>query len=787
MPKISIIVPVHNAQDYLHESLGSIVGQTLDDIEVICVDDKSDDASARILREYSERDPRVRVITFPENKSVSQARKDGVLASTGEYIMFVDADDALELDACERLYAAVQRDPVDILHFGTVITAQTSLPRASVEWLHNFIKPYDGVLDGSRILEGAFSKNRLYNFSLWDKLYSAEVCKKGFSRVKDGRYPRGEDKYAYFLLSYYAQSYRGLPDEALYHYHFGRGGTGHNLLSWSQFQGCCSMGLVADAIREFLVEEGSLSRYEALYANARDGLLQDCVANWSGHLGAEDRATGFDLMLEYWEAAELIAKVAKLNWGEPGHAARSLRESRSAARNPREVRVVGTFYYKYANGGAERVQSSLIKLWIDLGYRVVLLTDDPPSPDDYDLPEGVRRVVLPSSFETTPGNYLDRARALEAAIEEHGIDVMVYHAWVSSILVWDLLMCKAAGIAFATHCHSVFSLPLRRVWASFAEMPSVYSLCDAVITLSEVDRAYWSNYNDTVVSVANPLTFSLDGVEVSGLEGKNVLWLGRMSDEKRPHDALRIFAKVLDEEPDARLLMVGSCPEQDYMASLHALIAELGIESSVEMCGFQKEVLPFYRQASVLLMTSEFEGSPLALSESQSAGVPCVMYGLPYLTLTRPRRGLVVVEMGDVDAAADAVADLLHDRDYRRALGGEARANVEEYARFDYAGTWRGLFEGLSLPAVEQPRDETTVIMWETLLEHYSVGARRRDAEIGRLKKQRNRAQADLRRVRTSWSFRFGHAIMSVPRILRKSLSRLGSGRAQKASDRRSS
>lgn len=825
-PKISIIIPVYNMESYLHQCLDTAVGQTLEDIEVICVDDRSDDGSAAILSEYARRDPRVRVITFLENRGESQARKEGVSAATGEYFMFLDADDGLELHACEKLSEEMSRAPVDILHFGTIFTNESTLPARRIEWLRRFLQPHDGVLEDDDIFERAFGADRLYNFTIWDKLYSADLCKRSFACIKDGRFPRAADKYAYFILSYYARTYRGLPDERLYHYYFGRGVTGHNLVSLRQFEGVCSMGLVADAMKEFLVGEGTADRFEWPYANARDELLEDCTATWGEHLAAEDRAAGYGIMFAYWDPPEVIAKIAKLNWAQQGHIARVLKGSASVAYRPRRVRTVGTYYHRVGNGGAERVLSILIKLWQELGYKVVLFTDDPPSSDDYDLPDGVQWVVLPSFFEIEPGTYLDRARALELAIKEHAIDVMVYHAWVSPILLWDLMLCKAAGVAFVTHCHSVFSYLARSNAPYFADMPFVYHLCDAIVALSEADRAYWGNFNSNVVPMFNPLTFDLDGLELSPLQGRNVLWIGRLSGEKRPQDALRIFAKVLEAQPDAKLLMVGSCSEQAFMENLHELIDELGIRDSVEMVGFQKDVLPFYRAASVLLMTSEFEGFSLALSEGQSLGVPCVMYDLPYLTLTRPRKGFIAVEMGDLNAAADAVVEVLRDPEYRITLGRAARANVEELAQFDFGGAWRRTFDDLSQKPVERPVDETTRIMWETLLDHYRTGTavcdfeiRRRDKELGkrwellqeatRLRGERykqlqqrnselsaargdlknsqleiNKLKEDLaisrkaqKKLRASRSFKIGYMITSIPRTLRKSLRGSGSSK----------
>ena len=394
MPKVSIIVPVRNTQAYLGECLDSALGQTLADIEVICVDDASDDGSSEILRQYAERDSRVRVITYSETKSASQARKDGVLASTGEYILFVDADDTLETGACERLYEEVRRDPVDILHFGTAIKDEPGASAERTEWMRGFVRPYAGTLEGRAILEGAFTADRLYNFSLWDKLYSAELCKKSFAFVQDGEFPKANDKYAYFILSYFAETYRGLPSERLYNYHFGRGATGRNLLSRSEFEIYCSMALVADAIKGFLEAQGDLQRYDKLYANVRNELLQDCVAHWTRHLGAQTRRLGrHDACVLGSRRGGCQDRTAELV--RPG----SRRTAPQGLSGPfaagGEVRVVGTYYHRYANGGVQRVISLLIQLWLDLGYEVVLFTDLPPSKHDVQLPEGVRRSFCP--------------------------------------------------------------------------------------------------------------------------------------------------------------------------------------------------------------------------------------------------------------------------------------------------------------------------------------------------------------------------------------------------------
>ena len=103
MPAVSVIVPVYNMEKYLEECIRSLAEQTLPDIELIFVDDGSQDASPRILEAYRTKYPeRIRVITQP-NGGQGSARNAGIRAARGEYVGFVDSDDYVD----RRMYAAM--------------------------------------------------------------------------------------------------------------------------------------------------------------------------------------------------------------------------------------------------------------------------------------------------------------------------------------------------------------------------------------------------------------------------------------------------------------------------------------------------------------------------------------------------------------------------------------------------------------------------------------------------------------------------------------------------------
>ena len=114
--KVSVIIPVYNTEKYLSFCLNSCLQQTLFDIEIICVNDGSTDNSLAILEEYAKRDYRV-IIVNKENGGLSSARNAGLKVATGEIIMFLDSDDSIAENACERVWVEAKEGKYDILAF----------------------------------------------------------------------------------------------------------------------------------------------------------------------------------------------------------------------------------------------------------------------------------------------------------------------------------------------------------------------------------------------------------------------------------------------------------------------------------------------------------------------------------------------------------------------------------------------------------------------------------------------------------------------------------------------
>jgi len=112
--RVSIVMPIYNAGDYLYQSLGSAVGQTFSDIEIVCVNDGSTDGSLSVMREFAKEDGRIKVIDKP-NGGYGHAMNVGMSAATGDYVMILEPDDFMSLNMVEVLYGVASSLDCDVV------------------------------------------------------------------------------------------------------------------------------------------------------------------------------------------------------------------------------------------------------------------------------------------------------------------------------------------------------------------------------------------------------------------------------------------------------------------------------------------------------------------------------------------------------------------------------------------------------------------------------------------------------------------------------------------------
>lgn len=739
MPKISVIIPVHNTGPHIEDCVRSVINQTMRDIEIICIDDASTDESPKILRTLAAQDPRVIVITLPTNLTANQARKNGVLASSGEMVMFLDGDDIFLPHACETAYAAMHKYDVDVIHFGAKVINRSGVPEARIQWNQNKIAPHLDRVEGDLVV--ACFQNDQFFFTLWNKIFRGVLARKAFARIRDGRLPRAQDLYAVFVLLYFSRSYRGIQD-VLHHYHFGAGITGNRVYELHRFERFCQGSRVANAIRDFLVYENSLDRYKTIVTKIRKNLLNDALGQWIDHLPHEDAAAGYDLLTDNWEPEELVSALAEKSASDPAkfavkRLALNIRNSKIVVKKQRkENKTIGIFYYRYHSGGVQRVISLLMPLLLSWGFKVVLITEEYEPREEYELPEGVVRKLIPP-LESK--NYRNRANALANIIRAHELCFINHHATSAQGLLFDILLAKSLGCRVILSRHELAFASFLSGTISPVFQPSVFALADRLTVLTQMDEQYYRFMGVPTLYIPNPVP----NLEIQPLRedlaSPTILWVGRMDYfQKRCQEPIEIMREVVPMIPNAQLLMVGGGWSSDAENTLRKRINALGLQNNVTLCGYTPHPEKYYAQAACHLMTSSWETYGMVIEESRAFGLPLVMYSMPYLELLSSGKGFIAVEQGDRRAAAEAIVSVLTNPELRARLGKEAQDELIASDNVFLEERWKQIlsFAPHANIANEKLRTDLLRLLMENMLHLYGQGVLRKTKEVSEAKKR---------------------------------------------------
>lgn len=173
-PKISIIIPVYNAEDYLSRCFTSILANNYENLEIIPVNDGSKDGSQKVIDEYKEQYPEIFNPIIQENQGIGMARNNGMEKASGEYLMFIDNDDFIDSDYIEKHIQEIEKNDYDIV-----------------------ISGYKRVSDNKKlfevILDETYRWTRYISIAPWGKLYKTSYLKN--NDIKFLKTPIGEDVY----------------------------------------------------------------------------------------------------------------------------------------------------------------------------------------------------------------------------------------------------------------------------------------------------------------------------------------------------------------------------------------------------------------------------------------------------------------------------------------------------------------------------------------------------------------------------------------------------------------
>lgn len=257
--KVSVVMAVYNSEQYLCQALDSVLGQTLREIEVICVDDGSTDFSFQMLKEYAALDPRVRVFqNLEESAGAALARNIGLIHARGKYVSILDSDDFFEPELLEKCYRRAEETGSDVVTYDAYVYDSSNGTDTVANYILN-----RGALPEKRVFSPEENAGRLFQMTLraaWNNLY-----RRGFLEQNQLKFYslHHADDLVFACLGFACAGRIAVLPERLLHYRQNNGGSQSvRRGEWPE-----SAYLGTYRLRKELEERGLFEQYKVSFAN----------------------------------------------------------------------------------------------------------------------------------------------------------------------------------------------------------------------------------------------------------------------------------------------------------------------------------------------------------------------------------------------------------------------------------------------------------------------------------------------------------------------------------------
>jgi glycosyltransferase involved in cell wall biosynthesis len=359
--------------------------------------------------------------------------------------------------------------------------------------------------------------------------------------------------------------------------------------------------------------------------------------------------------------------------------------------------------YSMHGGGAERVMKLLCDAWADQGHALTLITLAETSSDFFKVDPRVRRVGL-GLLADSPGlapaliNNLARLKSLRRALQDSRPQVIISFGDATNVLAVLAALGLKTPVVVCEHTdphhHQV-----GRLWSGLRRM--IYPLAAAVVGVSPAAEEYVKRFvkRRPVLTIPNPIQpprMDHNPPLRPWPLGPTVMSMGRLHPSKGFDILLRAFAACQDPCPQWRLVILGEGPERPR---LEALALELGIAERVHLPGQVAEPAPLLQQAEFFVMSSRYEGFPMALCEAMSCGLAVVASDCSagVRQIVRPGLDGLLVPPGEPEALAQVMLWLMQDPQGRGRLAAHAPEVVERFGLKRVLEQWDLLFRQLGV------------------------------------------------------------------------------------------
>ncbi|MDL2232647.1 glycosyltransferase [Ruminococcaceae bacterium OttesenSCG-928-L11] len=677
-PDVSIIIPVYNGSNYINEAINSALSQTYHSIEVIVVDDGSNDngLTKDIIFSYGKK---IRFFS-KENGGVASALNYGIKKMRGKYFSWLSHDDLYTPDKIARQMKALYKQSNDAIAFCNVFT----FSEISKQIKKNEIP--SNSANNIRAMLAIDTESTLNGCALLVPKYVFEQYGYFDERLK---YTQDYDRWFCFA-SNVSFVYVNEP-LVLSRQHEEQDSRKYPVLCTEE----------SDNLHSRLISMLGEDEIGRFFAGSAKSMMEEHLVYFNaGYWKTAIRILGYICRRNAKHAPndEFIRTINQSIFcnDDEGNTKRVWEESIRPLIQKKKIKKRILIYVNvWVRGGIERVVATLINsLWQK--YEIILVYTDLMKPLGFPLFGEASHILISNSN--------GKKISYRLAALAHMLDADLFIG--NPNIIVDLLdiyeMLRELNIKSIACNHGYFFLPYQFPWLYpiIDKRMQAYEHADVATWLTTFGANIYGQLKGNGALMPNPNTYN-KAIPKTSISGKTVLAVGRFYDSvKRLDRILRVFHRVLLDHPDAKLVLVG-----DYNLSMHIpaespysiqeLLDTLQIPShSIHFAGEQDDVTSYYNEAAVFLMTSDCEGFPMTLTEASVFGLPSVLFHIPGIEdiITDGKNGFLV-EQDDFVTMANKISLLLANPELCLHMGQQAQEMAERFSKEKICSRWNQLIE----------------------------------------------------------------------------------------------
>tara|TARA_B100001105_G_C22392000_1_gene444888 strand:- start:161 stop:2512 length:2352 start_codon:yes stop_codon:yes gene_type:complete len=739
-PVVSIIIPIFNDQDFIGRALKTALGQSLKNIEVICVDDCSTDKSVEIVKSYEEKDPRVRLIKQKENASAFQARLAGIKSAKADYILFLDGDDELHKDAAKLSLKQALKTKSDMVGFGSRIVRQDGSSSRDFE---KSIQPMHSKLVDSNIVTKLFEQNKPAQGSLWRFLFTKKILLKAYKYFSKGqRIYRTNDLPISFLCASLAKKYTSIPNR-LYLYHFYAGGSGGTNFDLEKFKFYTKAVESMDLLGSIIANNGFRAEVSDSYYSARIFVISNILRQITNNLPPKYHRDAVNFLLNKVSLEEIVFSIASFI----PESLDTIRENLTISGSIKKSKNIALYTNNLHTGGVQGVVISQARYLQAAGFSVtiVVLRNDGIV---FTIPKGIKVECVAN------GPMYTRLQSFRSILENNQIDTMIDHNILYNYS-WPFfsLIAKSLNIKTAAWIHSFSLRPLTEGNAIGKFLNKNIHLIDDLVVLSKPDVSYWKSIgHKNVYYLPNPpsplLTENSEVVKPRKAPANhlNIIWFGRLQQStKKVYSLIDVAAELAKLTSNFTLKIIGPGSGDLTVKDVKDRVISKKLKNNVKIMGPKHgaELLNEIKSSDIYASTSIIEGYQLTLLEAQSYALPVVMYELPWLAAAENSEGVIQTPQKQPALAAQEIYNLFTNKKLYEKKSKASLDASNKYLSYDFSQLYTQLLQH-TLPPEFSPKIDTkhmsiftqwTQFYFSELLENQGTDiVKRKDAEIYALK-----------------------------------------------------